>query len=161
MGRRATNADDKGKGKASIRCFKCNEYGHISSECRKGQIHVAEREESDTPSYVADDDRLEFDKSESDKSESDNDTIYGDGGQSLMIHKTLFLRKQLLKLICFALASTALHALSRTANATRSWMGVVVRMLYHGKSSTSSNSRQKSIQHRTSFDGSSAVMRYQ
>eukprot|EP00268_Persea_americana_P016372 TRINITY_DN1775_c1_g3_i2.p1 TRINITY_DN1775_c1_g3~~TRINITY_DN1775_c1_g3_i2.p1 ORF type:complete len:193 (-),score=16.04 TRINITY_DN1775_c1_g3_i2:205-783(-) len=86
MGRRATNADDKGKGKASIRCFKCNEYGHISSECLKKGIHVAEREEeSNTPSYVADDDRPKFDNSE-----SDNDIIYGDGGQFLMIHKTLF-----------------------------------------------------------------------
>ena len=47
---------------------------------------MVEREkESNTPFYVADDVRLEFDKSE-----YDNDTIYGDGGQSLMIHKTLF-----------------------------------------------------------------------
>ena len=113
MGRRATNADDKGKGKASIRCFKCNEYGHISSECRQGQIHVAEREESDTPSYVADDDRLEFDKSE-----SDNDTIYGDGGQSLMIHKTLSSSKTPTEDDCFVIASSVLLALSRTANAT-------------------------------------------
>ena len=31
-GQRATDANDRGKGKATIRCFKCNEYGHISSE---------------------------------------------------------------------------------------------------------------------------------
>ena len=48
---------------------------------------MVEREkESNTPFYVADDVRLEFDKSK-----YDNDAIYGDGGQSLMIHKTLFL----------------------------------------------------------------------
>ena len=86
MGQRATNADDKGKGKAIIRCFKCNEYSHISSKCRKREIHVTEQEEkSDTPSYLVDDDRPEFDKSG-----TNDDTIYGDEGQSLMIHKTLF-----------------------------------------------------------------------
>ena len=78
--------DDKGKGKLTLRCSKCDEYGHISLECQKREIHVAKREEeSNTSSYVADDDRPEFDKFE-----SYNDTIYGDGGQSLMNHKSLF-----------------------------------------------------------------------
>ena len=57
------------------------------------EIHVANREEElDTPSYVADDERPEFDNSE-----FDNDTIYGDGGQSLMIHKTPFFLKNTYK----------------------------------------------------------------
>ena len=76
----------RAEAKRSSIALKCNEYGHISSKCRNREIHVTEwEEESNTPSYVADYDQPEFDWFG-----TDDDTIYGDRGQSLMIHKTLF-----------------------------------------------------------------------
>lgn len=50
------------KGKAATPCFKCNKTGHISSEYRKREIHIAKKED-ESDGQIAENDEPQFEES--------------------------------------------------------------------------------------------------
>lgn len=49
------------KGKAATPCFKCNKTGHISSEYRKIEIHITQKED-ESDGQIAENDEPQFEE---------------------------------------------------------------------------------------------------